>query len=127
MRTRPEGAIRADSRPDIDFPAEKERRLVLSAHDAPTDEIRDELFSHIQRCGVLDATKEDREEWLSDTMDYLADRYPELSPFQIAEAETMGRRYLRPVIPHGAATHAANREEWQTDDQAHEPELVGAD
>ncbi|NNM06713.1 MAG: hypothetical protein HKO65_16585 [Gemmatimonadetes bacterium] len=86
----------------------------MSSHQAPTDEIRDELFSHIQRCGVLEATKEDRDEWLSDTMVWLADRYPELSPLQLAHAETMGRRYLQPVIPHGASTHAGNRDEWQS-------------
>lgn len=99
----------------------------MSAHHAPTDEIRDELFSHIQRCGVLEASQEDRDEWLTDTMAYLADRYPELSPFQLAEAEAMGRRYLEPVIPHGAATHGANRDEWQSgpDQPATELELAG--
>lgn len=65
---------------------------------------RDELFSHIQRCGVLDAETEQREEWLGDTVDYLAERYPELSASELDQLKDIGRRYCSPAIPHGQAT-----------------------
>lgn len=74
----------------------------------PTDleRARDELFSHIQRCGVLDAETKQREEWLSDTTDYLAERYPELSGSDLEELKNIGRRYCSPAIPHGDSTAA---------------------
>ena len=43
------------------------------------DQARDELFSHILRCGVLEAEPEHQQDWLNDTMQYLADRYIDLS------------------------------------------------
>ena len=72
----------------------------------PTDleRARDELFSHIQRCGVLEAEAQQREEWLGDTVDYLAERYPELSGSELEELKDIGRRYCSPAIPHGQAT-----------------------
>src|SRR6266550_734106 len=39
----------------------------------PFEQARDELFSHILRCGVLEATAEHQKEWFDDTMLYLAD------------------------------------------------------
>lgn len=68
------------------------------------DRARDELFSHIQRCGVLEAEVEQREEWLSDTIDYLAERYPDLSASDLDELKNIGRRYCSPAIPHGDST-----------------------
>jgi len=41
----------------------------------PFEQARDELFSHILRCGVLEATPEHQKEWFDDTMLYLAERY----------------------------------------------------
>lgn len=73
------------------------------------DKARDELMSHVVRCEVLDAAMEHRLEWLDDTMDYLADRWPTLGDLQIAQLEMMGRQYLRPVIAHGAAHTAQTR------------------
>lgn len=65
------------------------------------DRARDELFSHIQRCGVLEATPDQREEWLEDTMEYLSERYPSLDRKEMAELRKLGERYCRPAIPHG--------------------------
>ena len=48
------------------------------------EQARDELFSHILRCGVLEATPEHQKEWFDDTLLYLADRFTE--------------RYCRPVV-----------------------------
>ena len=39
---------------------------------------RDELFSHIHRCGVLKALPEHQVEWMDETIEYIAERYPEL-------------------------------------------------
>ncbi len=36
------------------------------------EQARDELFSHILRCGVLEATPEHQKEWFDDTLLYLA-------------------------------------------------------
>lgn len=73
------------------------------------DKARDELMSHVVRCDVLDAAMEHRAEWLDDTMDYMADRWPSLSDLQLAQLEMMGREYLRPVIRHGSGHTAMNR------------------
>ena len=43
------------------------------------DRARDELFSHINRCGVVDASEADQTEWMNDTIDYLGERYPTLA------------------------------------------------
>jgi hypothetical protein len=62
------------------------------------EQARDELFSHILRCGVLQAAGEDQKEWFDDTMEYLAERYEELSPNDLAELRRLGERYCQPVI-----------------------------
>ena len=61
---------------------------------------RDELFSHIHRCGVLRATAEHQVEWMDDTIQYISERYPEISRDQLSELRTMGLRFCRPVIDH---------------------------
>jgi hypothetical protein len=77
------------------------------------DRARDELFSHVIRCDVLDATMSDRKAWLQETMDYMADRHPHLSELELAQLEVMGSRFIKPSIPHGADATAMNRERWQ--------------
>lgn len=62
---------------------------------------RDELFSHIRRCGVLEAESEERTEWMKDTVDYLGERYPDLGEAELAELARIGHRYCQPAIPHG--------------------------
>lgn len=61
------------------------------------DQARDELFSHILRCGVTEAESEQQKEWLDDTMQYLAERYPDLEEDQLAQVRTLGERFCRPV------------------------------
>ena len=70
---------------------------------------RDELFSHILRCGVLEAAEEHRKDWFDDTMAYLGERYEELTPVQIRELRTLGERYCQPVVarPESVATAGA--------------------
>lgn len=91
----------------------------MGKHERTTlDHARDELFSHIQRCGALDATADDQGQWLEETVEYIAERYPDLSPFELTQIEVMGRRYLRPAIPHGKDATAQNRVEWQREPAA---------
>jgi hypothetical protein len=58
---------------------------------------RDELFSHILRCGVIDALPEHQKDWFDDTMGYVADRYEDLSEEDLAQLRTLGERYCQPV------------------------------
>ncbi len=62
---------------------------------------RDELFSHINRCGVLQAEDDDQQHWMDETIDYLAERYPELSDGDLRDLYSVGIRFCRPAIPHG--------------------------
>jgi hypothetical protein len=68
---------------------------------------RDELFSHILRCGVLEAAEEHRTEWFDDTMAYLGERYEELTAVQVKELRTLGERYCRPVQARSEQVEAA--------------------
>ena len=75
------------------------------------DRARDELFSHINRCGVLDASEDQQQEWMDDTMQFLEERYPELNTTELKQLEQLGMRYCKPVIRHGKEHNADS--EWQ--------------
>ena len=62
------------------------------------EQARDELFSHILRCGVLEAAADHQKEWFDDTMLYLADRYVDLSQQELGQLRTLGERYCQPVL-----------------------------
>ncbi len=66
------------------------------------DRARDELFSHINRCGVLQASPEDQKTWMAETIDYIAERYPDLSDADLDGLHQVGIRFCQPAIPHGA-------------------------
>lgn len=66
------------------------------------EQARDELFSHILRCGVLEAAPEHQKEWFDDTMLYLADRYEDLTEPELEQLRTLGERYCRPVVARPA-------------------------
>lgn len=70
------------------------------------EQARDELFSHILRCGVLEASPEHQKEWFDDTMLYLAERYDGLDDVQIAELRVLGERYCRPVVARSSTVGA---------------------
>jgi len=70
------------------------------------EQARDELFSHILRCGVLEATGDHQKEWFDDTMLYLADRYPDLTDAELGQLRTLGERYCQPVVARPAAVGA---------------------
>jgi len=58
---------------------------------------RDELFSHILRCGVIDALPEHQKDWFDDTMLYLADRYEDLGAEELSQLRVLGERFSKPV------------------------------
>ena len=70
------------------------------------DQARDELFSHILRCGVLEATPEHQKEWFDDTMLYLRDRYDGLPAPELEQLRLLGERYCRPVMARPVAVGA---------------------
>jgi hypothetical protein len=73
----------------------KPRRLPAAA--SSFDQARDEMFSHILRCGVIEALPEHQKGWFDDTMQYLTDRYPDLSVEEFGNLRTLGERYCQPV------------------------------
>lgn len=68
---------------------------------AEIDSARDELFSHIRRCGVLDAEDDQRQAWMVDTVEYLGERYPDLTRDELDELAAIGNRYCQPAIAYG--------------------------
>jgi hypothetical protein len=70
------------------------------------EQARDELFSHILRCGVLEASPEHQKEWFDDTMLYLADRFADLTESERGDLRLLGERYCRPVVARAAPVGA---------------------
>ena len=62
----------------------------------PFAEARDELFQHIMRCGVVGSVPEDQKDWFDNTLDYLTERYHELSAAEITELRVLGERFAQP-------------------------------
>jgi hypothetical protein len=65
------------------------------------DRARDELFRAIRQCGVIEAAQAEREEWMADTLRFMAERHPELKPVELEQLRIAGLRFCDPVIPHG--------------------------
>lgn len=89
---------------------ERDRRSAPTSRPTALDEARNELFSHIHRCGVLGATEEQQTEWMKETIEFLAERYPSLKEKELKELEGIGMRFCRPVIsnaPNAAESAAA--------------------
>jgi hypothetical protein len=64
---------------------------------SPYQEARDELFQHIMQCGVIGCHPEDQKEWFDATLQYLAERYPELRSTELGELRTLGERFAQPA------------------------------
>ena len=76
----------------------------MSKSDSQTfGRARDELFSHINRCGVLRATPEQQVAWMDDTIGFMAERFPELSQDELGELRMIGIRFCQPVIGNRSA------------------------
>ena len=74
------------------------------SHEKLLDRARDELFSHVHRCGVLQAGEEDQRHWMDETIDYIGERYPDLTDADLRNLHEIGIRFCKPAIAHGAAT-----------------------
>ena len=81
-----------------------------SAAPSSFDQARDELFSHILRCGVIEAEPEHQKDWMDDTMQYLAERYPDLSEEQMVQVRVLGERFCKPVVQHGREVATSSAE-----------------
>ena len=62
------------------------------------DQARDELFSHILRCGVIEAEPQHQKDWFDDTMQYIAERYGDLPEESLGQIRLLGERYCQPVV-----------------------------
>ena len=82
------------------------------------EQARDELFSHILRCGVLEAAPEHQKEWIDDTMQYIADRYTDLKEPDLAQVRILGERFCQPVVRR---TPSAKEAKVATEASAEEP------
>ena len=78
--------------------AKKRKDTKKTSTPTTFEQARDELFSHILRCGVLEASPEHQKEWFDDTMLYLSDRYADLDGEELAQLRTVGERYCQPVV-----------------------------
>ncbi|NOT08230.1 MAG: hypothetical protein HOP28_08490 [Gemmatimonadales bacterium] len=74
------------------------KKTERSTGPSPVDQARDELFSHILRCGVTEAEPEHQKEWMDDTMQYLAERYTDLGEEELAAVRVLGERFCKPVV-----------------------------
>jgi hypothetical protein len=77
----------------------------------PFEEARNELFQHIMRCEVSEATPEHQAEWFDETMKYMEERYTELREADFVELRKLGLRFTQPpkskqTDESGAATAA---------------------
>jgi hypothetical protein len=68
------------------------------ANPSSFDQARDELFSHILRCGVIEAEPEHQKDWFDDTMQYIAERYADLPEESLGQVRLLGERYCQPVV-----------------------------
>ena len=82
------------------------------------EQARNELFSHILRCGVIEATVEHQKDWFDDTMDYLAERYIDLSDPQLQDLRTLGERYCRPIIKRVDSQESGSEQESESENEA---------
>ena len=85
-----------------------------SSRPTAMDEARNELFGHIHRCGVMQATREQQEEWMKDTIQFLGERYPALSERELKELGTIGMRFCSPVIANADAASASEGAQQET-------------
>jgi hypothetical protein len=96
--------IQAPYHNNAEEPLTKKKSPQAPAIPVAFNQARDEMFSHVLRCGVLDAAPEHQKDWFDDTMQYLAERYTDLSQDELAQLRTLGERYCRPVQARSAET-----------------------
>jgi hypothetical protein len=79
----------------------RERRNDAPREMSTLDRARNELFSAIRQCGVLEAAPDEQAEWMAETVSFMKKRHPDLSPQDLKDLEATGIRFCQPVIPHG--------------------------
>ncbi|HEX8450836.1 MAG TPA: hypothetical protein VF647_02000 [Longimicrobium sp.] len=89
---------------------DRDRKPQRSSAPSALEEARNELFSHIHRCGVLRAEAEQQEEWMKDTVDFMGERYPALTREELDELAGIGLRFCRPVIANSPVEVEAEAE-----------------
>ncbi|HYW09905.1 MAG TPA: hypothetical protein VE913_23270 [Longimicrobium sp.] len=84
------------------------------------EEARNELFSHVHRCGVMRAEREQQVDWMKDTVEFLSERYPGLKPADLEELHGIGMRFCSPVIanPQAGSPAESSVEEPETESAA---------
>ena len=89
------------------------KKKIRQATETPIsfNQARDEMFSHILRCGVLEAAPEHQKDWFDDTMQYLAERFEDLNPEELGTLRTLGERYCQPVQARSGETVGAGAPE----------------
>ena len=87
---------------------------------------RDELFSHINRCGVLSATDDDRTVWMTETIDYIGERYPDLVDPDLRELHAVGIRFCQPAINNVTAAVVTEPESEPVAEPVAEPAAADA-
>jgi hypothetical protein len=90
---------------------DRDRKPQRSSAPSALEEARNELFSHIHRCGVLRADEEQQVEWMRDTVEFLGERYPALTKTELEELSGIGLRFCRPVIANAPAEVEPEAEE----------------
>ena len=83
------------------------RRRTPAAAPSFFEQARDEMFQHIMQCGVIGCAPEDQKEWFDTTMNYLKERWHELSPAELAELRTLGERFAAPAKAATAGSQSA--------------------
>ena len=86
---------------------QKNRSSRTPVAPTPFEEARDELFQHIMRCGVVESPLEYQGDWFNETMQYMTERFPELSVDQLGELRKLGERFAQPPKKHDAADVSA--------------------
>lgn len=85
---------------------DRDRERSASSRPSVLDEARNELFSHIHRCGVMQATDEQQVEWMKETVEFLHERYPALNEKNLEQLQEIGIRFCRPVISRAPVVEA---------------------
>lgn len=99
------------------------KKKAATTRTTDLDLARNDLFGHINRCGVLRADEEQQVEWMEDTIDYIAECYPSLTDEELADLKAIGLRFCRPPIAHGAESNALTGED---QDQPGEGEVAAS-
>ncbi len=72
---------------------------------------RDELFRVIRECGVIGAHPDDQAAWMDETVTFMGERYPDLTPAELKNLRDLGLRFCQPVIPHGREHAPGSKDE----------------